>query len=318
MGVKRAVKANTAQQRNLQSYFDEFIAQKRATHCAESTIKTYTESFDKFKTFYKDRKPQDINKAVIFEYINYLDKTGIRSVSVNHYLRDLRAFVNWCAGEGLYSRFVVPMVKEQEVIKETYTDKELKALLAKPQKTASFAEWRTWTIINWVLATGNRAETICNVCLEDLNFEYKEIVLRHTKNKKALQIPMGREISQILKDYIRMFRYNASGQDFLFCNIAGERLSTNALKLSIRAYNLKRGVSKTSIHALRHTFAKLWVMNKGDVFRLQKILGHSDLSVTRRYVEMFEEDLKEDFDLFNPLDNLKVSGGMKQIIQKAV
>ena len=188
----------------------------------------------------------------------------------------------------------------------------------KPEKTANFAEWRTWTIINWVLATGNRAETICNVCLEDLNFDYKEIILRHTKNKKALQIPMGREIPQILKDYIRMFRYNASGQDFLFCNIAGERLSTNALKLSIRDYNLKRGVTKTSIHAFRHTFAKLWVMNKGDVFRLQKILGHSDLSVTRRYVEMFGEDLKEDFDSFNPLDNLKVSGGMKQTIQKAV
>jgi len=41
------------------------------------------------------------------------------------------------------------------------------------------------------------------------------------------------------------------------------------------------------------------------MFRLQKILGHSDLTVTKEYVNMFGQDLQMDFEKFNPLDNLK-------------
>ena len=75
-------------------------------------------------------------------------------------------------------------------------------------------------------------------------------------------------------------------------------------------YHKKRGVEKTSAHAYRHTFAKLWILNGGDIFRLQKILGHSSIEMVRNYVEMFSEDLKKDFAVYNPLDNfLKEKGG---------
>lgn len=67
----------------------------------------------------------------------------------------------------------------------------------------------------------------------------------------------------------------------------------------------KRGIDKTSCHTFRHTFAKNWVMSGGDVFRLQKILEHSDLTVTREYVAMFGQDLQMNFEKFNLLDNLK-------------
>ena len=81
-------------------------------------------------------------------------------------------------------------------------------------------------------------------------------------------------------------------------------MTENALKLSMRDYNLGRGVKKTSVHALRHTFAKLWICNNGDVFRLQKMLGHSTLDMTRKYVNLFSTDLKKDFDEYSPLDKL--------------
>lgn len=68
-------------------------------------------------------------------------------------------------------------------------------------------------------------------------------------------------------------------------------------------------VNKSSCHLFRHTFAKNWILASGDVFRLQKILGHSDLSVTKEYVNMFGNDLQLDFEKFNPLDNLKGKQG---------
>ena len=71
-------------------------------------------------------------------------------------------------------------------------------------------------------------------------------------------------------------------------------------------YNRGRGIMKTSAHLYRHTFAKHWILNGGDVFRLQRILGHSDLTVVKQYANMFSDELSINFDKFNPLDNFTV------------
>ena len=68
-------------------------------------------------------------------------------------------------------------------------------------------------------------------------------------------------------------------------------------------YNKKRGVTKTSAHLIRHTFAHNYIMKNGDIFRLQKLLGHSDIEVTRIYANISIDDLKKDFNTMNLLDN---------------
>ena len=56
--------------------------------------------------------------------------------------------------------------------------------------------------------------------------------------------------------------------------------------------------------------------NNGDVFRLQKMLGHSSLDMTRIYVNMFSSDLKEGFDEFSPLDKMIKKSGLKHKVKK--
>jgi integrase/recombinase XerD len=75
------------------------------------------------------------------------------------------------------------------------------------------------------------------------------------------------------------------------------------LEYEIAKYNKSRGVERTSIHVFRRNFAKQWVLNGGDIFRLQKILGHRSLDMVRRYADMYGNDLHRDFDNFNALDN---------------
>lgn len=231
----------------------------------------------------------------------------MKPTTLNHYIRDIRAFLYWCMEKKLFGEFKIKLVKEQEVIKETYSDEELGRLLARPAKNAPFVDWRTWAIVNWVLATGNRAATVCSVRLSDINFKKREININKTKTNKAMIIPLSPALQTALNDYIRKWRSEADDDGFLFPNIGEEELTVNALRLSLHRYNRSRDVEKTSIHALRHTFAKNWIRNTGDVFRLQKLLGHSSLEMTRRYVNMFSEDLKEGFETYNPLDKLKKS-----------
>jgi len=82
------------------------------------------------------------------------------------------------------------------------------------------------------------------------------------------------------------------------------QLKARSLQTAIGRYNQKRGISKTSIHLFRHTFAKNWILNGGDMFRLQKILGHNSIEIVKHYVNMYGGDLKNNFDVFNPLDNI--------------
>ena len=211
----------------------------------------------------------------------------------------------------------VNQIGKSEILDFIYKlkDEELKKLLVQPV-TDDYCEWRSWAVVNWILATANREKTVCSIRMCDLNIPEKEIILPHLKNKKAQIIPMSSELAIVLKIFIREFRSDAKDNDYLFCNIAGERLSENALKLSVRKYNKSRDVERTSIHALRHTFAKYWIRNNGDVFRLQRLLGHSSLDMTRVYVNLFSEDLKEGFDNFSPLDRMSKKTSVKHKIRR--
>ena len=112
---------------------------------------------------------------------------------------------------------------------------------------------------------------------------------------------MSTELSFVLKRFIRDFRSDATPEEYLFCNIAEERLSENALKLSIRDYNHSREVDRTSIHALRHTYATMLLSRGVDLRTVQDLMGHSDITITQIYLHVLP---KTKVDAVNRLNNL--------------
>lgn len=313
MGKRLKVKQN--EEYSVKELMENFIAEKRVEGRSAQTLESHSNSFKKFFfCFDENMGAKEIGKGMVIHYMNYLQKgETLHLASINHYLRDLRTFVNWCYNEGYISEKVdVKIVKEQEEVIETCTEEEVKFLVAEPKKNASFVEWRTWAIVNWILATGNRIDTIVNVKIGDVHFGRDEIIIREQKDKTTSYIPLASGLKRTLRTYINKCRYNASDEKYLFCNIEDEQLTTKALQSALYDYNRKRGVDKTSAHALRHTFAKLYILNGGDTFRLQKILGHSQLEMTRHYVNLFGADLKRGYDDIVPLNNLLEPKGKKK------
>lgn len=309
MGIRKKLTKPTATfDPLLLDSFEEFILEKEARNLSAKTIHNYRQSFEKFFKFCdfnEDTVVPEVEEKLIFKWIGTMRLDGDKPASINHYLTDLRTFLNWCMDKEYMERFRVRLIENQEEVIKHFDDEEVNLLLEKPRVKDSFVEWRTWAIVNWVLATGNRAQTICDIQLSDVSFSKKEIVLRHTKNKKAQIIPLSSGLESVLKEYVRIWRRDAPVGGYLFPNIGEEKLTTNALRLSFSRYCKERGVEKTNIHGLRHSFAKMWVRNNGNMFTLQKVLGHQTLAMTRRYVKQFSEDLKEDYDTYSPLDNIK-------------
>ncbi len=206
--------------------------------------------------------------------------------------------------------------KAEETIKETYSDSELQKLLKKPNlRKCSFAEYRSWCIVNLLLNNGCRAATIRNIQNQDVDLDNQVIYLRHTKNKKAQVIPLCSELCLILREYMRV--RGGKDDDYLFPNESGGQLKEYALRSSIARYNNRRGVQRTSIHAFRHTFARKYLVDcGGNAFTLQRLLGHSTLDMTKHYCAIFDADIVKNYDNFSPLAQLKASSNKIKMDRK--
>lgn len=299
---------------SIQEAFDLFIRKCKIKNLTGLSISSYEKKMVHFYEFINKSEPiTAVTKDTVDDYILWLrENTEANDITINSYLRSVRAFLYFCMEDKYIPTFKIQLIKAEKKIKETYTDDELVRLLEKPDvDNCSFSCYKTWVFENYLLGTGNRISTALDMHIGDINFQSGVIILRKTKNRKQQIIPLSATLAEILQGYLQI--RGGEADDYVFCNEYGEQASCRTYQQLVRRYNRKRGVEKTSCHTFRHTFAKNWILNSGDMFRLQKILGHSDLTVTKEYVNMFGQDLQMDFEKFNPLDNLK--GRSKGIIK---
>ena len=293
----------------LDDAFEQFIQSKIVMNVADETVKHYRNVFRYFIEFYgRGRLCADVQERTITQYLIHIRETkpNLATKTVNTYVKGLRAIFYFMMANGWMGEFKITLPRVEETIKETYSDFEVQQLIKKPDtKGCSFAEFRNWTMVCYFLATGNRLSTVRSLKIGDVDFSADEILIKKTKNRKQQIIPMSSELKAVLREYLTYRK--GSLDDFLFCNIYGDPLSKDGMEGCIIRYNHSRGVTKTSIHLFRHTFAKNWIMGGGDIFRLQKILGHSTLDMVKQYVAIFGGDLKRDYDRFSALDQARAS-----------
>lgn len=314
--MKIKMKANSAEL-SMNEVFEKYQRYNKLRNLSEYSIIHKEDSQKKFTQFLgvDDFKISEVNSELVEEFVFSLQGQGLKVVTINTYLRSLKAFLNWASKNGYLDTVAVPKLKEEETVKEVYSQKQLEALLKKPNiSSCSFNEYRTWVIVNYFLATGNRLNTCINLKIGDIDFENEYITLKVTKSKKQQLIPLSRALKGVLVEYLSI--RGGEESDYLFCTEDGVQLKRATLSNSIYKYNKTRGVEMTSIHAFRHTFAISSVRNGVDVFKLQKLMGHSDINTTRIYVNLASEDLKVDYEKFNPLDVYMNNTISKQIKMK--
>lgn len=321
--TKRVVRNQEADRVTLYEAFEGFIMEKEARNRSAATLENYRVSYDLFLKFFEyDEHEVYVDEIVVthfYKWVNTMKLNGVKPSTINHYLRDTRAFFYWCMAkdrEYIKPAFKILLLDSGEEKLKLFSDEDIDKLLVKPRVKDSFSEWRSWAIINWVLGTGNRAATICEVKMEDVNFAQREITIKNVKGKKIQTTPLSPALETVLKEYIRMWRSNADKDAWLFCNVGEEKFNPDALRLAFVRYSKGREVNQANIHGLRHNFAKGWVKNNGNMFALQKLLGHSSLDMTRKYVRLFADDIKDDFEKFSPLDSIKRNAKRTQTVKR--
>ena len=138
------------------------------------------------------------------------------------------------------------------------------------------------------------------------------------KGGKEREVPFGATAKQALLQYLMRIG-EIPGQDLLFLNRFGGGVNRRTIQRQIQLYAEKAEIKgvRPSPHTLRHTFATQYILNGGDAFSLQKILGHSTLDMVRVYVDMANSNMTLQHKKFSPMDRLgHVPGIVKRVAIK--
>ena len=286
--------------------FNIYMRECRANNLTDKTLKSYLDTYTSLKRHFPGLGEEsfaawDPRKVNVIKH--GIAEEGLAPATRNSYLRTLKAFLRWGMRGDFIQWFEIKLVREPETYKNPYTDEELRILLRKPFAADDRYEWRNWAIVNFLIGTGVRGETVSNVRLEDVTPQTGLVITRHNKNGRIESLKMGTRLRKALIDYQR--RWDGENEGWLFCDREGGQLTVGAIQQAIRKYNEKRGIKKYSIHLFRHTFARRYAEAGGDVFTLQRAFGHKDIKTTQRYVDLYgSEAANRTLERLNPLETL--------------
>lgn len=281
----------------------KYLDNCRQRNLREGTINHYKQSYTQFYKYFDPNMPvEDFTSEMYKQYVVYLRNTLHNDVSINSYLRDLITTLHFLMNEGYVAPFKMQAIKVDRTNVETYSDEELRILLQKPNiKKCSFIEYQSWVMTNFLFCTGVRQRSLMNIKVKDIDFDNSVVYVNVTKNRKPLIVPINQTMAHILTEYLK-FRKPKSKEDFLFCNVFGEQLVKSTCYHMLSEYNKRRGVQTTGIHRYRHTFARQWILNGGNVVSLSRLLGHSSLQITQNYINLLVSDVAKEVGTINLLD----------------
>ena len=216
----------------------------------------------------------------------YRGTTERSVVGVHGHLKDLRAFVRWCAEEGLVDWKVrVPLPKLPETFFPTLEDEELVAIFS-CQHLGGRSDYavRNRALFALLLDTGIRLGELAGLTPADIVARQGVRVVG--KGAKERFAPFTEGVAAYLDAWLAVrARCAPTGDEPLFL------LSRAGITTLIKRIARDTGIHLFA-HKVRHTTATHLVRQNVDLHTVRKILGHTQLSTTERYLSMTHADLR--------------------------
>lgn len=154
-------------------------------------------------------------------------------------------------------------------------------------------DYREYALIATFIFTGARLSEVSNLNIENVDFNTNSISVKNTKNSKDRIIPLSPALGAILREYLyRRESQGLTGDSPLFLSRLSKRLSGRQIEKIVKSVAQRAGLEDIHVHMLRHSFASAWVVNGGDIFHLQRVLGHSNISTTMIYLHTDNQTLR--------------------------
>lgn len=224
------------------------------------------------------------------------------------YTRTVRAFFSWLTREGFLETNPFTNVKPPKAprkIVPTITAEEAEQFFQSiPRNDAK--RYRDLAFLLTLYGTGVRLDELASLKTENVNFDTGQFKILG-KGAKERVISMSARVFKVLYKYSTSWRPK-SDSTYFFIDNNGRPLTRFIVAHRMKKYCARSGItsSKCTPHVLRHSFAVQFLRNGGDVFSLQKILGHPSLDMTRHYAELAQSDVEKSMKVFSPAESINI------------
>lgn len=304
----RMTNLNVLQDTYILTWMDAFLVDRKASGAAKGTIMFYTQKFKEFMIFCDSqaiRLITEITPDVIRQYFLWLEKNHHKPGGIHCSYRTLHAFLTWWENEleldgwkNPINKVKAPRVPIEPI--EPVSLEDVKRLL-NVCKRGDFIGDRDRAIILVLLDTGCRASELVSMDLADFDTVSGSILIRRGKGGKPRTVFLGRHARKAIRTYLK---HRHDDHPFLWLNKQQERLRFGGLSSVIQYRSDQAGIHEPGLHDFRRAFAINMLRAGVDVFSLQRLMGHADLQVLRRYLAQSDVDLRAAHDLGSPVEKM--------------
>lgn len=153
---------------------------------------------------------------------------------------------------------------------------------------AEYSQYRDYVVMLVILDCGVRINELLNVAIEDYNSKDRTITIRSetAKTRETRVLPISLKTARQLQRLINIAE--ANNEEYIFNSTYGSRIITHNVIKNFAKYGSRAGIKgkQTTPHQYRRTFAVEAVKAGLDIFSLQKMLGHANITTTRIYVNL--------------------------------
>lgn len=285
---------------------ESFAFACRVKNLTPSTLKCYAERLAYLVEYAKMRgKPLDqLSTRDIQSYIlEIVDK--VSAATVNGRIRVFKVFYKHLKDEGLVKvdpMHGIELVRMEQKVKPVLTSEEMSRVLSKLNKNTPYGA-RAYSMILLTYDAMLRLNELLSLRIQDIDLRTK-LVKVYGKGRKERHAPFSDKTAKTLHTYL--IRYK-KGQDtgLIFTTRDGKKVDARRAHRIFSQAGKKAGLYLHP-HLVRHSSASQFVRMGGNPSVLQKILGHSSLTVTQKYVHLSNDDLNNAYERFSPVSELTV------------
>jgi site-specific recombinase XerD len=276
--------------------------------CSKATVATYRSHVKGFLRYLAINYPSvtlsEVTKFQVRAFLLHEANRGLAPCTRSTELFALRSFYRFLIAEGLSDDNPAALVTLPSPVRpriEFYSDPEADAII----EWASAQPGLRWEVGRVLLLTlrysGLRAGELVNLRTEEVDLDARRISLVG-KGRKPRVIPIPHLLADVLREYLEELRPSLPKSAYLFANPRGNRslrgrYGPRALHNLVVEAGTSAGVTgRHFAHRWRHTYATSLVRRGEDIHVVQRLMGHSNIATTSRYLHLSDADLIEAID----------------------
>lgn len=294
----------------------EFLSEKEFENISKSTLRSYEIFFNGFLGWCEENELERIDQLTtrtLKGYLHYMKmERDNNPTSVNTKRKRLKTFFNFLIAEGLAEENPADGIKKlrEDIRIKTFSDQEVNEILSHLRRMRrredGFYSIRNYAMFLTLIGTGLRVGELCSLRWSSIDLQKRTFVV-FGKMRRDEQVPLSdRLVSELgyLRDYYR--QHFGEIPESVFVNRRGEPLTENGVKCWFKrlAKQMSFPETRCSAHSCRHYFAKTWIQNGGDISTLAKILRHTSIKTTEKYLHFWGNEVADDNDKYNPLNKI--------------